>query len=365
MFLVNFDINLILVPLALLFTLVWAYDYFVAKKYTYLPRLERSKKHTAKSLKSAQNTLKKALQRHALSLTESELSAHAQSGNLPDDVMTAYAEIQKNRTILAQEANAPMLVRWSYDTWWLLLLIVFGRAFIIEPFGIPSSSMVPTLYTGDFIVVNKFAYGLRLPITHTKILPLSQPQNGDVVVFRYPQNPNINYIKRVIGVSGDTVAMQNGELFVNGKALGVNPSDYTMPNALYGGLYPSQINGQTLSINERGDLGSKEETQARYHEEMLGNHRYIARTLGVDASQYAPFLQSVSPSVVMSGGRDWQVVVPEGQYFMMGDNRDRSEDSRFWGFVPEKNLAGKATYIWMHKEAGLHLPSFGRIGSIN
>lgn len=206
---------------------------------------------------------------------------------------------------------------------------------------------------------------MRLPITHTKILSLGRPQNGDVVVFRYPQNPSMNYIKRVIGVSGDTVAMQNGELFVNGKALGVYPSDYAMPNTLYGGLYPQQISGRTLSVDERIALGNKEETYAQYHEESLGEHHYVARTLGIDASQYAPFLQSVSPKVVASAGKDWQVVVPEGQYFMMGDNRDRSEDSRFWGFVPEANLAGKATYIWMHKEAGLHLPSFGRVGKID
>lgn len=354
---IEFDINLLLVPLALLFTLVWAYDYFIAKKYTYLPKFERAHKRAKKALPKHKRALAKAQKAHGLSLTDSELSSRMAHNDLPVPIVKAYQDYQKTCITLAQDAQAPALVRWSYDTWWIVIAIIAVRSWLIEPMMIPSSSMVPTLHTGDFILVNKFAYGLRLPIVNYEFLRIGRPAHGDVVVFRYPQNPRISYIKRVIGVGGDTVAMQNGALFVNGKPLELSEQSYTMRPNFVATLFPAVIESTQLSGEQRAQLGVQEESMARYSQEKLGVHTYLVRTLGIDASQYAPFLQSVSPNVVASGGKDWQVVVPNEQFFVMGDNRDRSQDARFWGFVEARHLAGRAEAVWAHKNAGLSLPN--------
>ena len=224
--------------------------------------------------------------------------------------------------------------------------------------------MVPTLYTGDFIAVNKSAYGLRLPITHTKILDTGSPERGDVAVFRYPVNDKVYFIKRVIGLPGDTVSFDKGVLSINGERVNTTPAQYDMPQPLVDQMYPSVINQQSISDADRAALGREEERYARYQTEQLGEHTYLARYVGEQGihPDEALVLQSPETSV---GGSQWRVIVPEGHYFVLGDNRDRSQDGRFWGFVPEANLSGKATYIWMHKEPGLNLPTFGRNGAID
>ena len=215
----------------------------------------------------------------------------------------------------------PVVVEYSKSFFPVLLIVLLLRSFVFEPFRIPSGSMMPTLLTGDFIFVNKFSYGLRLPVLNTKIVDTGEAQRGDVVVFRYPSDPSMNYIKRVVGLPGDVV-----EYSVIEKRLTINGE--SMPLSVMGD-YPEQA-GTDLAIET---LGSRE------HEVLLMRHRS------------------------MEGG---VYRVPEGHYFMMGDNRDNSQDSRYSdvGFVPEENFVGRAEMIWMSwrsfSEGG---PRWGRIGN--
>jgi signal peptidase I len=266
-----------------------------------------------------------------------------------------------------EKSTAP--VRWAYDFFPILAIVLVVRSFLIEPFNIPSSSMVPTLYTGDFIAVNKYAYGIRLPLVNTKVLDLGAPQHGDVVVFRFPLNPKQYYIKRVIGVGGDTVSFNNGQLSVNGKAIPTTPANFTPDPKMTAQLYPpgKTETGEVVTAEQAAQLGNQEEQTARYLQESpSSNHQHLVRYLGdKNWFQYASFLQQASPQLMASQGQQWQLTVPKGHYFVMGDNRDRSADSRFWGFVPDENLAGKAVYVWMHKASGLSLPTFNRNGAIH
>ena len=266
-----------------------------------------------------------------------------------------------------EKSTAP--VRWAYDFFPILAIVLVVRSFLIEPFNIPSSSMVPTLYTGDFIAVNKYAYGIRLPLVNTKVLDLGAPQHGDVVVFRYPENPKIYYIKRVIGVGGDTVSFNNGQLSVNGKAIATTPANFTPDPKMTAQIYPpgKTETGEVVTAEQAAQLGNQEEQTAQYVQESpSSNHQHLVRYLGdKNWFQYASFLQQASPQLMVSQGQQWQIKVPEGHYFVMGDNRDRSADGRFWGFVPDENLAGKAVYVWTHKASGLSLPTFNRNGAIH
>ena len=266
-----------------------------------------------------------------------------------------------------EKSTAP--VRWAYDFFPILAIVLVVRSFLIEPFNIPSSSMVPTLYTGDFIAVNKYAYGIRLPLVNTKVLDLGAPQHGDVVVFRYPENPKIYYIKRVIGVGGDTVSFNNGQLSVNGKAIATTPANFTPDPKMTAQLYPpgKTETGELVTAEQAAQLGNQEEQTAQYVQESpSNNHQHLVRYLGdKNWFQYASFLQQASPQLMASQGQQWQITVPKGHYFVMGDNRDRSADGRFWGFVPDENLAGKAVYVWTHKASGLSLPTFNRNGAIH
>lgn len=259
-------------------------------------------------------------------------------------------------------------VRWAYDFFPVLAVVLIVRSFLIEPFNIPSSSMVPTLYTGDFIAVNKYAYGVRLPLTYNKVLDTGAPEHGDVAVFRYPENPSIYYIKRVIGLPGDTVSYKKGQLAVNNVPVSTQAVNFDANEVLTSQLYGAGevAPGQMLSEENAALMGQQEEGEAQYFKETQGKHEHLVRYLkGMNSSQYAPFLQQQSPEVISSEGNEWRLEVPEGQYFVMGDNRDRSADGRFWGFVPDANLAGKAVYIWMHKPPGLKLPTFERNGAID
>jgi len=231
---------------------------------------------------------------------------------------------------LREEAalREPTLVEYARSFFPVLLLILVVRSFIAEPFKIPSGSMMPTLLVGDFILVNKFSYGVRLPVLNTKVLDTGAPQRGDVAVFRFPRDPRQDYIKRVIGVPGDQVTYRNRTLYVNGQQV---PDTYVGP---YVG--PSEPGGPNLAGAQVKD------------ENLLGvEHRVLIR-----------------PNQPPGPEGTW--TVQEGQYFVMGDSRDNSADSRFWGFVPEENLVGKAFLIWMNCSGSFCTGGFdlSRIGTV-
>jgi signal peptidase I len=237
------------------------------------------------------------------------------------EAMTALSQEERS----ARSRNAlqePIAVEYARSFFPVLLLILLFRSFLAEPFKIPSGSMMPTLLVGDFILVNKFAYGLRLPVLNTKILSLGEPKRGDVFVFRYPENPKEDYIKRVIGLPGDEITYRNKTLFVNGKEIAETPlGAYTGPSEPGRRMDGAQVKQENLEGVE---------------------HRIMEL-----------------PQVWVGHEGTWKV--PEGHYFAMGDNRDNSADSRFWGFVPEANLVGKAFLIWMNFDGGV---DFSRIGTI-
>lgn len=206
----------------------------------------------------------------------------------------------------------------------VLLLVWFLRSFLYEPFRIPSGSMIPTLLVGDYIVVNKFAYGVRWPVINKKFIDTSLPERGDVVVFRYPKDERLNYIKRLIGLPGDRITYRNKHYFINGEEM------------------PQEPKGFYLGVGgERNAFGA--------HREQLEEN--------LDGVLHSILL---NPQNGVAGEQSW--VVPEGHYFMSGDNRDNSEDSRRWGFVPEANLVGRAERVWWHCDWSNGCFNFSRIG---
>ena len=203
----------------------------------------------------------------------------------------------------------------------ILLVVLFLRSFLAEPFRIPSGSMLPTLLIGDYILVNKYEYGIKLPITKTQVIEISKPQRGDVVVFRYPANEKINFIKRVIGIPGDKIKYINKKVYVNNIEYKKN----------------RQITHQYIDDFGRTELDIFIENQ--------------------DNKKYNILNDNMSPA------NDHEFEVPEKNYFVMGDNRDHSSDSRYWGFVPEENLVGEAFLIWMSFNSKNFSLKYNRIGN--
>ncbi len=231
----------------------------------------------------------------------------------------AYAKIPQVQK--SPEYDDPWYVEYAKSFFPVLVIVLILRSFIAEPFRIPSGSMMPTLLVGDFILVNKFAYGVRLPVLHTRILKQGDPKRGDVVVFRYPRDPSLDYIKRVVGLPGDHIGYLDKTLYINGK-----PVDTTLEGPYTDGGAYSQPN------------------------EFL----------------YEEDLEGVRHDVIINRSRptfDAEYIVPEKHYFAMGDNRDNSNDSRYWGFVPEENLVGKALLVWMNWDFSKSSVDFGRIGN--
>ncbi len=225
-----------------------------------------------------------------------------------------------NQGLLDDDAE-PWYVDYSKAFFPVLLAVLILRSFIAEPFRIPSNSMMPTLLTGDFILVNKFAYGLRWPIINKKFVEIGEPERGDVVVFNPPHHPEQDWIKRVIGLPGDRIAYYDNRVHINGVAL-----EYDSLGA---------YQGHDSGIGMTGPEQLREQLPGRPH-------------LVLERSNL-PFRDP--------GEGEW--VVPPGQYFVMGDNRDNSEDGRYWGFLPEENLRGKAFLIWMNIDGGI---DFSRVG---
>ncbi len=216
-----------------------------------------------------------------------------------------------------QSASEPAIVEYARSFFPVLAAVFVLRSFLFEPFQIPSSSMVPTLEVGDYILVNKFTYGIRLPVIRTKVFDLGEPERGDVMVFFPPHQNKTYYIKRVIGVPGDRIEYRNKQVFVNGEAI---PQEWL-----------AEIPG----------------TRTRVGMETVDGETHLMQN------------DDMRPR------RDFSVKVKPGHYFMMGDNRDNSSDSRVWGQVPEKDIVGKAVAVWMHWESLLSIPSFDRVGGID
>jgi signal peptidase I len=240
-------------------------------------------------------------------------------------------DILKFRKFRVKNGPEPLWVEWGSSFFPVILIVFVLRSFLFEPFKIPSGSMIPTLLVGDFILVNKFTYGIRLPVINKKIISINEPQRGDVMVFRYPEDPSLDYIKRVVGLPGDTVAYQNKRLTINGQPVEMTKTaDYLHPERLY---YSEQY------LAKMGEV-----------EHNLLNDT-DAPAFVPDAGRF-PYRENCSYNAAGVTCK-----VPAGHYFMMGDNRDNSRDSRAWGFVPEENIVGKAFFIW------LNLSDLSRIGS--
>ncbi|MBS0433083.1 MAG: signal peptidase I [Proteobacteria bacterium] len=239
-----------------------------------------------------------------------------------DRLLFQHRRLERAATA-GEKPHEPLLVDYARSFFPVILAVLLFRTFLIEPFRIPSGSMMPTLLVGDFVLVNKFAYGLRLPVTDTKIVGIGEPHRGDIAVFKYPPDPKEDYIKRIVGLPGDTISMHDEQLYVNGKP---QPQDDAGP-----------ITDKDSESVQTAQAGGIERT------EHLGNvtHKII-----------------VLPPFRRDPRTEGTWTVPQGYYFAMGDNRDNSSDSRFWGLVPEKNLRGKAFLIWFS------LADLKRIGTV-
>jgi signal peptidase I len=278
--------------------------YWVAERLVFLPQRRRA----AEQLLAEHNQRRAALEKQGFSQIEGDIEVARQK-------------------ILAQ----PWWLDWTAGLFPVILAVFLLRSFLFEPFKIPSGSMIPTLRVGDLILVNKFHYGIRLPVVNKKIWDNQVPQRGDVIVFRYPPQPSLDYIKRVIGLPGDEVAYLNKRL---------------------------TINGQPVPRQALPDFFDKDSMRySKQWQETLGDRRYDTlndedRPAFVPGASEFPFADGCRYSV-----EGVVCKVPAGHFFMMGDNRDNSLDSRYWGFVPEANIVGKAFFVWMN------FGDLGRIGS--
>ena len=279
--------------------------YWLAEKFYFLPSRRRAAERAEQDVQK---------RRHEL----------ARQGI--DQVDLNFEEATRHKLL-----SQPWWLDWTAGLFPVILAVFVLRSFLFEPFKIPSGSMIPTLRVGDLILVNKFHYGVRLPVFNTKLIANHEPQRGDVMVFRYPPQPSLDYIKRVIGVPGDEVAYLNKRLTINGNVV----ARFNQPDFFDG--------EQMRYVKQFG--------------EELGGRRY--NTLNDDMRP--PFVSPIADFPFRDNCRypaDGVICkVPPGQYFMMGDNRDNSLDSRFWGFVPEENIVGKAFFVWMN------FGELGRIGS--
>jgi signal peptidase I len=231
----------------------------------------------------------------------------------------------------AQDAKQQWWVEYSISFFPVILIVFLLRSFLVEPFKIPSSSMVPTLLVGDFILVNKYTYGIRLPVANKKLIEIGRPERGDVMVFRFPEDPSLDYIKRVVALPGDRLEYRNKRLSINGTPVPMKQVD-------------DYLSRERMQFSRR-----YVETVNGVGHEILLDEDAPASVMPARAYPHAANCNYNSSGVACT--------VPPGHYFVMGDNRDNSSDSRVWGFVPDENIVGRAFFIW------LNLNELGRFGS--
>jgi signal peptidase I len=295
---------LILFVLMIVTGVIWCFDVFV---------LARQRRHSANA---------------ALAEYDARAAKLVADGVKPDSNANARAELERHH--LAQ----PTWIEYSGSFFPVIAAVFVLRSFLYEPFKIPSGSMMPTLLVGDLILVNKFTYGIRLPIINHKIIDINDPQRGDVMVFKYPEDMSQDYIKRVVGLPGDKISYENKRLTINGKPLAYTQMD-------------DYLHDEKLSYDKQ------------FMENLAGTpHRILNRTEAPSFNAAAVHTFPNQDACVYSSDA-FTCTVPAGNYFMMGDNRDDSLDSRFWGFVPNKNIVGKAFFVWMN------LGNLKRIGGID
>jgi len=305
----SFDFSLILLVFSAITGVIWLLDIVLMKK----PRQAKVDAFLAS----------KGVPRNDFDLFARYLETGKKDGRLATENKSGDSLRFQNQSTLEQAYDLyqePLVVDYAKSFFPIIFAVLILRSFLFEPFQIPTGSMIPTLNVGDFIVVNKYSYGVRLPVVGTKIIDVSEPKRGDVMVFIPPHDPNY-YIKRVIGMPGDHVRYEDKTVYINGEPLDQEYVDF---------------------INDR-------RPPVIYSQESIG---------GITHDIYT----SPSPSYIRPGNWLWPEgrVIPEGHYFMMGDNRDNSSDSRVWGPVTEDNIVGKAVAVWMHKDPGLSLPSFSQ-----
>jgi len=309
----SFDFSLILLIFSAITGVVWLFDVLVLKR----PRMKKVQEFLAQ--KDVSESDFRAFLNYQLTGTRKDLS---------DSIQQSQENFRQNNSFSNQKTleqaldiyHEPLIVDYAKSFFPIIFAVLILRSFLFEPFQIPTGSMIPTLNVGDFIVVNKNAYGVRLPVSGTKIVDVGEPKRGDVMVFIPPHDPNY-YIKRVIGLPGDHIRYANKTIYVNGESLEQEYVDF---------------------INTR-------RPPLVYSLETVGDITHDIYT-------------SPSPTYIRPGSWLWPEgrVIPEGHYFMMGDNRDNSSDSRVWGPVSENKIVGKAVAVWMHKDPGLKLPTFSQ-----
>jgi len=281
--------------LLLLVLTVVTFAYWLAERFVFAPR----RRAAAANLETQDAARREKLAQQGISKVDDNVA-------------------QARETLLAQ----PWWLDWTAGLFPVILVVFLLRSFLFEPFKIPTGSMIPTLLVGDLILVNKYHYGIRLPVINKKIIANHEPQRGDVMVFRYPIDPTMDYIKRVVGLPGDEVSYLDKRLTINGQPVEVAP-------------LPAYYNEESMRYTP-------------HSREVLGGVDHEILTQAEAPAGIVPFSSFPLKENCRYSNEGVTCKVPPGQYFMMGDNRDNSQDSRYWGFVPDENIVGKAFWIWMN-----------------